>query len=136
VTALKAMGFQASHDTQYGGHCDVVIEGKCDFLWIAEAKIHSSYDWLLSGFEQLDQRYSTGLPGQDAGEIIIYCFGARLDRVMSEWETRLVGARPDVSIDRSVTEPLLRRSTHTHKATGGKFRIRHKGITLYFNPKV
>lgn len=67
VGFLKAMGFDAGHDTQYGGHCDIVVEGRDNFLWIAEAKKHGSYDWLLEGFEQLDRRYSTGMPGQDAG---------------------------------------------------------------------
>jgi hypothetical protein len=27
ITNLKAMGFDASHDTDYGGHGDIVIEG-------------------------------------------------------------------------------------------------------------
>lgn len=56
VTSLKHLGFQAGHDTTTGGHCDVVIDGRYDFLWLGEAKIHASYDWLLQGFNQLDGR--------------------------------------------------------------------------------
>lgn len=136
VIGLKCMGIQASHDTQYGGHCDIVVEAKDDFLWIAEAKIHRAYDWLLQGFEQLDKRYATGLPGQDAGEMIIYCKGQRADQVTEEWHRRLAEARPDVTFEALGDDPLVRRSTHTHTGTGAPFKVRHKTIPLYFKPEV
>ncbi|ESZ56513.1 hypothetical protein [Mesorhizobium sp. L103C131B0] len=136
ISDLKSMGFQASHDTQYGGHCDIVIEARDNFLWIAEAKIHSSYDWLVKGFAQLDERYSTGLPGQDAGEMLIYCYGERADRVMKEWGIRLRESRPDVEVTAPDDDPLVLRSTHVHKGTGATFRVRHKGVSLYFKPTV
>lgn len=134
VTDLRAMGFQASHDTQYGGHCDIVVEAKDDFLWIAEAKVHSAYDELLQGFQQLDTRYATGLPGQDAGELIIYCRGSRADNVMRKWSEHLKTKRPDVEID-PTADAMIYRSSHIHLATGAKFRVRHKAISLYFDPQ-
>ena len=134
VGFLNAMGFDAGHDTQYGGHCDIVVEARNDFLWIAEAKIHKDYDWLLGGFEQLDRRYSTGLPGQDSGEMIIYCFGQRADLVMAEYQSRLETARNDVSFDGTLSDGLLRRSTHAHINTGRAFRVRHTIVPLYFKP--
>ncbi|MGO7864967.1 hypothetical protein ELI36_19110 [Rhizobium ruizarguesonis] len=136
VSHLRTMGFQASHDTQYGGHCDVVVEARDEFLWIAEAKKHTSYDWLLGGFEQLDRRYSTGLSGQDSGEMIIYCFGARLDKVMAEYQIRLTERRPDVAFEVAGDNAIVLRSTHAHENTGRPFRVRHKGIPLYFKPTV
>jgi hypothetical protein len=135
VTELKAIGFAASHDTQYGGHCDIVIEARDGFLWIGEAKIHKDYDWLLKGFQQLDTRYSTGLPGQDAGGIIIYYFGQNLTNVMATWQDRLVEARPDVQVTVCPINPLVRNSIHTHKNSGLPFRIRHTPISLYFKPE-
>ncbi len=134
VTSMKAMGFQAAHDTQYGGHCDIIVEARDDFLWIAEAKIHKSYGWLLGGFEQLDRRYSTGLAGQDAGEMIIYCFGARADLVLAEYQSRLKAARNDVVFDDAIEHRLFRRSTHAHENTGRDFRVRHTIVPLYFKP--
>ncbi|NTJ08230.1 hypothetical protein [Rhizobium lusitanum] len=136
VSHLKTMGFQASHDTQYGGHCDVVVEARDEFLWIAEAKKHDSYDWLLDGFEQLDRRYSTGLPGQDCGEMIIYCFGARLDKVMAEYRKRLGGKRADVAFEPPEDNAIVLRSVHDHGNTGRPFRVRHKGVPLHFKPTV
>lgn len=134
IEALKAMGFDASHDKDYGGHCDITIEAKSDFLWIGEAKIHKDYDWLLKGFEQLDTRYSTGLPGQDAGGIIIYCKGPRIDKVMKRWSDHLAHHRPDVTVEVCDKNRLVRRSRHTHERTGAIFRVRHVPVSLHFKP--
>ncbi|MGL3104850.1 hypothetical protein [Bradyrhizobium sp. BR 1432] len=135
VTDLKALGFQASHDTQYGGHCDIIIEARDGFLWIGEAKIHDSYDWLLKGFQQLDTRYSTGLPGQDAGGMIIYFFGQNLLGMMKKWCERLSEARPDVEISQCAANPLILNTHHVHKGSGLPFRVRHTPINLYFKPE-
>lgn len=134
VLAMKAMGFEASHDTQYGGHCDVVVEARDGFLWIAECKIHTGYDWLFKGFDQLDTRYSTGIEGQDAGEIIIYCQNRRMDEMMAEWGARLEKER-GVTVTWTDGNKLMFRSMHKHEATGMDFNIRHTGVSIYFNPK-
>src|SRR5689334_15200033 len=42
ITALKAIGLDASHDATTGGHCDIVIQGQNDFLWLGESKTHTS----------------------------------------------------------------------------------------------
>lgn len=135
VTDLKAIGFEASHDTQYGGHCDIVVEARDGFLWIAEAKIHGAYDWLLKGFQQLDTRYSTGIPGQDSGGMIIYCRGQNVAAVMQQWEKHLAAARCDVQISIPADNPLNRESVHLHPNTGLPFKVRHTPVSLHFNPQ-
>jgi len=134
ITDLKAMGFDASHDKDYGGHGDIVIEARDDFLWLGEAKIHRDYGWLLKGFEQLDSRYATALLGQDTGGLIIYCKSERVDRIMDRWSEYLNEKRPDVTIERCNANPLVRRSSHKHKRTGHPFKVRHVPISLYFRP--
>ena len=135
VTSLRAMGFQASHDTTVGGHCDVVVEGVGDFLWLGEAKKHSSYDWLMAGFEQLDKRYATANKGQDHGGIIVYCDGQRIDRVMDSWASKLSEVRPDVKVEARDDNPLYRWSVHQHRRTGLPYYVRHTPISLYWNPE-
>ncbi|QKV19477.1 hypothetical protein [Oricola thermophila] len=135
VGMLKSMGLNAAHDTQYGGHCDIIVEGRNEFLWIGEAKIHSSYSWLEKGMHQLSTRYSTGLQGQDTGEILIYTYDKRLDRILKAWRERLIELVPDIEVDEIDMEKLIFRSTHIHENTGRLFRVRHKGITLHFDPK-
>ena len=135
INNLRSMGIDASHDTQYGGHCDIVIEAKDNFLWIGEAKIHSTYDWLLKGFDQLDTRYATGLFGQTYGALIIYSYNARIDQMMKTWETHLTSHRPDVTTRDCAKYPLALRSTHTHQVAGHLFNVWHFPISLYFNPQ-
>jgi len=135
VTTLKSMGFQASHDTAYGGHCDVVVEARGDFLWLGEAKIHKGYDWLLKGFQQLDTRYATALPKQDHGGMIIYCRQSRADQMMDKWASHLSAARPDVAVQARGDGSLIFHSEHTHDATGRRYHVRHLPICLHFAPK-
>jgi hypothetical protein len=135
ITDLKAMGFDASHDKDYGGHSDIVIEARGDFLWLGEAKIHRDYDWLLKGFQQLDTRYATAVVGQDRGGLIIYCKGKRVDQVMVRWCEYLLQNRPDMTIAVCAKNPLNRRSSHPHERTGLPFEVRHIPISLYFDPK-
>jgi hypothetical protein len=135
ISNLKCMGFAASHDTQYGGHCDIVVEAKDEFLWIAEAKKHGGYDWLLKGFQQLDTRYTTGADGQDSAELIIYHFGQRTDKIVTAWADYLKDNRGDVEIRFAAGNKLHFHTEHTHKRTGRNFNIRHLAINLYFKPE-
>lgn len=135
VSILKAMGFQASHDTDVGGHCDVVIVGKNDFLWLGEAKIHKSYDWDFQGLQQLSTRYSTGLVGQDHGGLILYTWNKNSKEMMDKWAAHLVASKPDLTIETCSRNPLVRNSVHDHPATGLPFYVRHTPVSLYFSPQ-
>lgn len=134
VTSLQELGFQASHDTTTGGHCDIVIDGIYGFLWLGEAKIHKSYDWLLQGFNQLDSRYATASKNQDHGGMVIYCLGERVDQVMDRWREHLAKERPDVTVGERKDGELEFRSSHRHKRTGRDYHVRHIPISLYWKP--
>jgi hypothetical protein len=136
ILALRAVDFDAKHGTRIGGHCDITIEGRDEFLWLGEAKIHkNTYKWLFAGFQQLSTRYSTGGADQDAGGILIYCFGPRVDRIMMSWRRYMKGRIGGVTIVRCERNPLALRSSHVHERTGRPFNIRHVPISLYFQPK-
>ena len=53
ITHLKASGFDATHDTANGGHCDVVVKHSKGYIWLAEAKIHDGPRYI---FEDSDFR--------------------------------------------------------------------------------
>ncbi|WP_143850979.1 hypothetical protein [Brucella thiophenivorans] len=135
IGILKSLTFDAAHDTQIGGHCDIVVRAKSDFLWIGEAKIHSDYNWLQKGMSQLSTRYSTGLQGQDCGEILVYTYAPRLDKILAEWRNRVADSVEEISVEELDLDRLVFRTTHPHVKTGRPFRVRHKGISLHFNPK-
>lgn len=135
VTSLKQMGFYATHDEDIGGHCDIVVRGKDSFLWLAEAKIHRAYDWLTKGYKQITTRYSTGMPGQDAGALLIYCKAANVKDIMDKWREHFGGHFKDAEIRDCEKSPLAFVSTCTHPRSGLPFRIRHIPISVWHDPK-
>ncbi|WP_377186596.1 hypothetical protein [Ruegeria meonggei] len=133
---LSSSGIKASHDPSIGGHCDIVVEGKEDFLWMAEAKKHDKYAWLDKGFKQLSTRYSTGNPGQDHGEVLIYCFAQDAKAMLTKWRDELADRNPDVTTCEGESQnPLTFASTHKHECSGLDFFIRHKVVSLFWSPK-
>ncbi|MER9526665.1 hypothetical protein NKI96_24365 [Mesorhizobium sp. M0292] len=132
VEQLKGFLINASHDTQNGGHCDILVRGKGRFLWVAEAKIHNGYSWLEKGFRQLCT-YLTGSENQDHGEIIIYLRQQKANVVLHDWMRRLTGIRPDLSVDDQVENSLWFRSSHSSEGTGRNLFIRHRIIPLFWH---
>ena len=134
ITALRFMGMNANHDIKYGGHCDIVIERR-EFMWLGEAKIHRDYEWLLKGFMQLSTRYSTGLPGQDVGGMIIYCKNANIKSVMDKWRKHLSDNVPSIKIEDCDDNPLVFYSRHDHQVSGLPYKVKHLPMALYFAPQ-
>jgi len=133
---LSMAGFQASHDKYNNGHCDIVVEGKDTFVWLAEAKEHSNYNWLDKGFQQLTTRYSTGTIGQNHGDVLIYCYNADAKAMLAKWQSELVHRNTAVKIEEvPCGNPLLFFSTSKHTKSGLNFHVRHKALTLHWDPK-
>jgi hypothetical protein len=133
---LQMCGINASHDTQIGGHCDVLVRAEDGFLWIGEAKIHSGAAWTYQGFLQLTTRYGRAQYGRDAGEVIIYHRQKNSFKILADWKTYLQKNCADVVIDneRSDLQRLLFRTIHVCQASGLNFHTRHRIIPMYFNP--
>ncbi len=134
LAPIKSMGFSANHDTNVGGHCDISIFGTANMMWLGEAKIHSSYDKTLGGFQQLLDRYSTGLPDQDSGGVIIYHDKENTKAMMDNWRDYLEQYDPDCTVSVLPNRPLEFRSVHTHKGSGLDFNVRHTPVVLYHQP--
>lgn len=132
---LTHSGINATHNTSVGGHCDIVVEGIDDFLWLAEAKIHKGYAWLDKGHQQLSTRYSSGNPGQNHGDLLIYCFVQDAKAVLEKWRNELISRYPNVVVNEDDGNPLTFQSKHKHECSGLDFCIRHKAVTLYWKPK-
>ncbi|MDC7675181.1 hypothetical protein [Asticcacaulis machinosus] len=130
VACLRSMGFRAAHDTQFGGHCDIVVEGRESFLWIAEAKIYRGYSKLIEGIHQLNFKYGTGLRNQSNADLIIYHYEKRVDIMLREWLERIRKEFPNDVVSGCDRDDLSLRSIHLHESTGREFFIRHKAIPL------
>lgn len=135
ILSLRLMGFDASHDKDIGGHCDIAIENEGNFLWLGEAKIATGYDWLLKGFNQLVTRYSPGTPGQDAGGMLIYCKQQNVRLVMERWENHLRTNVANLSLTRCQANPLIILTEHEHPVSGLPYKVRHTPMALFFDPQ-
>jgi hypothetical protein len=133
---LKHMGYNASHETKIGGHADLVVK-KQNWLWIGEAKIHSSYDYLFKGFQQLTTRYSTGSYNDCQGGMLIYIKIGNVEQIMKKWEEHLKGKEEVTGLETSqcTVNPISFYSTHHHQRTNLLFKVRHIPFNLYFSPE-
>lgn len=138
VNVLRGMGYNAGHETKIGGHTDICVRGKNNYLWIGEAKIHSGYNYLFQGFQQLCTRYATGDANQNSGGLIIYIKkNKNSSNVIDTWRKRLVGYGLDgLQINSSSRRPGFEfDSMHLLERTGMPFKVKHIGISLFFDPK-
>lgn len=136
--SLKLLGYIATHDEKIGGHSDLVVRGKKpEFLWIGEAKIHSNYDYLYKGFQQLTTRYTTGDVNQDRGGMIIYIKNNDAKNVVVQWRAHLKAkALEDYADDNCAERPdFVFYSVHKHERSGAPFKVKHIGVILSFDPK-
>jgi len=130
---FEELGFLVSHDKQIGGHADIVLEYD-NYLWLGEAKIHSSYPYLQKGWYQLTTRYMTGMPDENAGAILIYNFNKNAIGVTKGWREVLTDFHPEV--EQGEIEGGLHFASRTiHEGTGLPLKINHYNIPLYHDPK-
>lgn len=133
ISQLQCSGFGAHQDKDYGGHVDIAIE-LGDFIWLAEAKKHSSYIKLQKGWEQLTTRYSSGLQNEDHGGFIIYNFNNDALRVSNEWKEFLREYYPLTKFEE--TENELNFSTIIkHERSGRRYTVKHFNVPLHYDPK-
>ena len=133
IHLLCQAGYDASHDTDSRGHVDILVRNKT-FVWLGEAKIHGSYDWLLDGLKQLQTRYLTGR--EEGSGILIYIKGPNAKKVMDEWRKRLV-AGSECNLKKTSDEPekLTFWSVHQHEGSGLDISTKHIGVSLFYKPQ-
>jgi hypothetical protein len=136
VNIFRHYPFDVSHEAKVGGHADIVVRGKRNWLWIAEAKRHDKgYAWIYQGFQQLTTRYTTGNVGQNAGALLIYTAQENTSRMMQRWKEHLLVQDKAISTD-PCPEPFVTFvSSHPHARTGLAFKVTHLSLSLLFDPK-
>ena len=133
------MGYDASHDQKIGGHADICVK-KNNYIWIGEAKKHSSYPLILKGFQQLCTRYSNGGSNRKEGALIIYIFSKDAKNVMHRLKQHLLDSndyKDNIEIDEKIDSyrELCFYSKHKHSASGLDFRVKHIPVLLNFDPQ-
>lgn len=142
VNHLKSWGYRAGHDTWTNGHPDIYVENpQFKYRWVAESKIHSDYGNNLKGFNQLCTRYTTGLPTESCGAMILITKNVGdVVSVMDKWKTHLDEKadnyrEKDFKIELNEDNPLIFYSSHRHHATGLPYRVKHLPLIIHFAPE-
>lgn len=139
VNHLRTKSYNATHESKQGGKIDLLVENiDKGFIWRCEAKIHSSYEYLFEGFQQLCTRYNRGTPKSNHGGFISYVRVADCARVMRTWQSKLpefLGAPIEIVPCPSDRRDLSFISTHTAVDSGLPYTVRHMGVALHFDPQ-
>lgn len=132
IEILEGGGLPFQHDTEIGGHTDISICIRDEFLWIGEAKLWEGPGSIYKGFKQLISRYSTGLPGELNGGILIYFYKRDVKKLMEKWANKML---EEENVTCEDIDGLDYRSTHVHPSSGLDFCIRHFAVPLLFQPE-
>lgn len=132
VIGLECLGLTAS-SAMVNGNCDVVVRFD-DYLWLGEAKIFTGASVVWGGYLQLTQRYATGLPTQNSGGMLLYCFKDSADVLLTEWravlEVQVEGSDP-----KDGDHPLTFRSKDASSSSGLTLDILHFAFPLLHQPQ-
>ncbi|NOH19108.1 hypothetical protein [Vibrio cyclitrophicus] len=108
IKCLRFMNYDAEHDTQHGGHCDILVKHQgMRFEWIGEAKLWKGQSYVKGGLEQLLTRYATGTEGESAGGLIVYVKQPDALDKLKTWHAELSGHSSTLLID-PLVEPIRR----------------------------
>ena len=131
--ALLGMCFDIAHSKNVGGNCDITVTGSHEMLWLGEAKIFTSYPKALGGYQQLCDRYATGLGSQNRGGFLIYHFRKNSNAVLGKWRDYLDDSRPGVTVE-NLDSPHTFKSSEAHAGTGLDYSVRHMIVPLFHSP--
>lgn len=138
ITHLKASGFDATHDTANGGHCDVVVKHSKGYIWLAEAKIHDGPRYIKDGYLQLTSRYAHGTHSSPVGGLLIYIFKPNAKKFLDEWREALdkeFSAKGHKTQDCPSGNKLVFISDLTNERSGLPYQVNHFAVPLFFSPR-
>ncbi|HGH4648182.1 hypothetical protein [Enterobacter cloacae] len=131
ITFLKGRLYDVEHDTQHGGHVDILVKhqrGK--FEWIGEAKLWDGPKYIHDGWIQLTERYGTGTCRDDHGGMLIYIKADKSAVKFNDWKNYLSANVDNVTLETEAI-PLRFKSVSKHPATDLPYYVRHMGVSLY-----
>lgn len=133
IGMLKARNYDADHDSQHGGHVDIIVKhqfGK--FEWLGEAKIWGGPAYMADGWAQLNKRYSAGTINDNHGGILLYVKAPNAVAKLNDWIDHLKTIEDEIKIS-SETNPLVKNTITKHPSSGLDYRVRHIAVVLNHN---
>ncbi|EGQ9297305.1 hypothetical protein ACSTLJ_04760 [Vibrio parahaemolyticus] len=134
INSLQALNYDAEHDTQHGGHCDILVKHQShQFEWIGEAKLWKGPAYIKGGLEQLLNRYATATSGESAGGMLVYVRQPNALSKLRDWHSELSGHPSTLSIADlpEIPRELQFDSVQTATASGLPYDVKHHFVSLY-----
>ena len=133
ITNLRNYPLHVEHESKVGGHTDFLIRGR-GYTWIAEAKHDKRGDaWIMSGYEQLVDKYTSPTVNSSRGAMIVYSYKPRLDEVMEKWRAYFEKHRTTATTSDMHQDRVTFHSDEPHPRNGISYSVRHLGMSLYWH---
>ena len=130
INMLEQKAYDVSHDEDQRGHVDIIVK-KNSYIWIAEAKLHRDYQWLIKGIGQL-QRYNTGKIINTG--LLIYIKNKNAKKIINEWKT-VICKNSVCNFKKIIEEDSINLrfiSIHEHDGSGLDIKIKHFPVLLHY----
>lgn len=152
---LELMGWEAAHDPNVNGHCDIVVTYPyTNYMWLGEGKIRQDKGYHYKGLKQLLHRYSTGLDNQTEGGLLIYITKTNINqkKITDGWQNDIKDLdsqqleiedldKDEIPISKAKgftncsISSFAFYSHHQHPTSGLDYRVRHRTIDFRHQPK-
>jgi hypothetical protein len=130
---LEAQGHQAECEADNNGHVDLkVTKPQLGVLYLAEAKIHTSYPKNVKGMLQLLTRYSSGK--DPLAGFLLYIRSPGAKRIVDTWRSKVRCKRLSCTNVTSVLRPGYFESTHKH-TSGHELSVGHYCVFIHYKPQ-
>jgi hypothetical protein len=132
ITFLKGRNYDAEPDTQHGGHADIVVKSNAGrWEWTGEAKLWKGKTWIMKGWKQLADSYTTATDGESHSGLLIYIKQEHAKTKMDLWKDHYESTVTPTSVSYVSTSSLNLDSTHVNRSSGLNQYVRHFGICLW-----
>lgn len=132
VSFLQARLWDAEHDTQHGGHIDILVKSEGgNHEWLGEAKLWDGPKYIHGGWIQLTEKYGTGTLRDDHGGMILYIKADKAADKMKTWKNYLTKHSAKVEVTLDPINPLVFHSVSPHPATSLPYSVKHFAVALF-----
>lgn len=132
ITFLKGRNYDAEHDTQHGGHVDIIVKHQLGrFEWIGEAKLWGGPAYIYGGWNQLNTRYGSGTCRDNHGGMLIYVKIRESSKRLDAWREYFANEVSDAVITLDEENALRFTSASSHPATSQPYYVRHMAVSLF-----
>lgn len=132
ISFLKGRFYDADHDTQHGGHADIIVKANNGrWEWIGEAKLWGGKTWAHEGWKQLVDSYTTATVGETHSGLLLYIKQDNAKQKFDTWINFFKQSITPIKQDYFTGNPLIFDSVHINKCSGLEQSVRHFAVPLW-----